>query len=71
LRRRLRSAERLSDRAMRLGSFQVNTPRERSSASLVRVTRADQRRPDRAAGRRAVRWRAVALRAIFLGAMAT
>src|SRR5258708_30537270 len=28
---------------MRLGSFQLKTPRERSSASLRRVTRADQR----------------------------
>jgi hypothetical protein len=29
---------------MRRGSFQVKTPRDSSSASLVRVTRADQRR---------------------------
>ena len=55
---------------MRLGLFQVKTPRSRSSASLVRVTRADQWRDDlalvlRAAGRR----RALDLRVGFLGAM--
>src|SRR4051812_21383274 len=43
LRRWLRIAERLSDRAMRFGSLQVKTPPSRSSASLSRVTRRDQR----------------------------
>jgi hypothetical protein len=43
LRRRLRNAERRNEAAMRLGSFQVNTPRSRSSASLSFVTRADHR----------------------------
>jgi len=41
LRRRLRSAERLSDNAMRRGSSQVKTPPRRSSASLCWVTSAD------------------------------
>jgi hypothetical protein len=45
LRRRLRSAERFNDAAMRFGSRLVKTPRSRSSTSLSRVTRADQRRP--------------------------
>jgi hypothetical protein len=45
--------------------------RDRSSALLVRVTRADQRRPVRAAGRRVAPRRAVELRAIFLDAMPT
>ncbi len=40
-RRVLRSAERLSDAAMRFGSFQVNTVRCKSSASLCLVTDAD------------------------------
>src|SRR5207253_175494 len=44
LRRRLRCAERLSEAAIRFGSRQVNTPLLRSSASLSRVTRCDQRR---------------------------
>jgi hypothetical protein len=44
LRRRLRSAERLSEAAMRLGSLPLNTPFWRSSASLSRVTRPDQYR---------------------------
>jgi hypothetical protein len=43
LRRELLSAERLSDAAIRLGSLSVKTPRFRSSASLSRVTRCDQR----------------------------
>ena len=43
LRRRLCSAERLSDSATARGLRLVNTPRSRSSASLVRMTRADQR----------------------------
>jgi hypothetical protein len=43
LRRLLRSAERLSDRATARGLRLVNTPRSRSSALLVRMTRADQR----------------------------
>jgi len=42
-RRRLRSAECLSDRAMRRGSFHVNTLLSRSSALLWAVTSADQR----------------------------
>jgi len=42
LRRRLTSADRLSDAAMRRALENVNTPGSRSSASLVRVTRADQ-----------------------------
>src|SRR5437763_10914750 len=45
LRRSLRSAERLSERATARGLRLVNTPRSRSSASLVRMTRADQRLP--------------------------
>jgi hypothetical protein len=43
-RRMLSSAERLSDSAIFLGSFQVNTPGSRSSALLRFVTSADQRR---------------------------
>jgi hypothetical protein len=43
LRRRLRSAERFSDRAISLGSDCVKTPGSRSSASLVSVTRCDHR----------------------------
>jgi hypothetical protein len=43
LRRRLRSAERLSERAIARGSFKENTPLSRSRASLVSVTRCDQR----------------------------
>jgi hypothetical protein len=43
LRRRLRSAERLSDSATARGLRRVKTPCSRSSASLVRITRADQR----------------------------
>jgi hypothetical protein len=42
-RRRLRSAERLSDRAIARGSCSENSPLSRSRASLVRVTRRDQR----------------------------
>jgi hypothetical protein len=42
-RRRLRSAERLSERAIATGSFLANTLCSRSSASLVRVTRCDHR----------------------------
>src|ERR1700745_811984 len=41
---RLRSAERLSEAAIRFGSLPVNTPLLRSSASLSRVTRCDHRR---------------------------
>jgi len=43
LRRLLRSAERLSERAMARGLRLVKAPRSRSSALLVRMTRADQR----------------------------
>src|SRR5437764_12333739 len=43
LRRLLRSAERLSERAMRLGSRCAKTPRLRSRALLRSVTRCDQR----------------------------
>jgi len=43
LRRELASAERLSERATARGLRLVNTPRSRSSALLVRMTRADQR----------------------------
>ena len=43
LRRRLRSAERLSDLATARGERLVNMPRSRSSALLVRMTCADQR----------------------------
>ena len=43
LRRRLRSAERLSERAIARGSFKEKTPLSRSSASLVSVTCCDQR----------------------------
>src|SRR5919204_558861 len=42
-RRRLRSAERFSERAIRRGSSCEKTPRSRSSALLVSVTRFDQR----------------------------
>ena len=42
LRRLLFSADRLRERAIRLGSDNVKTPRSRSSASLSRVTRPDQ-----------------------------
>src|SRR5258708_39769007 len=44
LRRRLRSAERFNERAMARGLANENTPLSRSSASLVSVTRCDQRR---------------------------
>src|SRR5262245_1200557 len=44
LRRALRSAERLSDSATARGLRWVKTPFSRSSALLVRITRADQRR---------------------------
>jgi hypothetical protein len=40
----LRSAERLSDRAILRGLVRVNTPRSKSRALLVLVTRWDQRR---------------------------
>src|SRR5438552_13299465 len=43
LRRLLRSAERLSERAIARALRFLNTPRSRSSALLVRMTRADQR----------------------------
>jgi hypothetical protein len=43
LRRELCSAERLSEAAIRFGSRNVKTPRRRSSASLSRLTRCDQR----------------------------
>src|SRR6266404_5038050 len=43
LRRRLRSAERFNDRAMARGLANENTPLSKSSASLVSVTRCDQR----------------------------
>src|SRR5207237_5840110 len=42
-RRRLRSADRLSERAMDAGSVRANTPCARSSASLVSVTCCDHR----------------------------
>jgi len=45
LRRRLDSAERFSDRAIARGLFLVKTPGSRSSASLVCMTRRDQREP--------------------------
>jgi hypothetical protein len=41
LRRVLRSADRLSERAMAFGSLLVKTPLSKSSASLVRMTSAD------------------------------
>jgi hypothetical protein len=41
---RLRSAERLSESATALGLAFLKTPSSRSSALLVAVTRADQRR---------------------------
>src|SRR5215472_12656271 len=44
--RRLVSAERFSDAAIRVGFFQVNTPCFRSRASLCFVTPADHRRVD-------------------------
>src|SRR6266850_4724506 len=44
LRRRLRSAERFNERAMARGLANENTPLSRSRASLVSVTRCDQRR---------------------------
>jgi hypothetical protein len=43
LRRRLRSAERLSERAIAPGSFKEKTPLSRSRALLVSVTCCDQR----------------------------
>jgi hypothetical protein len=43
LRRELRSAERLSEAAIFFGLVSLNTPCRRSSASLSRVTRCDQR----------------------------
>ena len=43
LRRPLRSADRFSERAIARGSFKENTPLSRSRASLVSVTRCDQR----------------------------
>jgi predicted glycoside hydrolase/deacetylase ChbG (UPF0249 family) len=48
LRRLLFSADRLRERAIRLGLDQVKTPRSRSSASLSRITRPDQRPVDEA-----------------------
>jgi hypothetical protein len=47
LRRRLRSAERFSDRAISRGLDLVNTPLSSVSASLSLVTRLDQRGPPR------------------------
>src|SRR5215813_10733941 len=47
LRRRLRSADRFKDAAMRLGSRDANTPLSSVSASLCSVTWRDQRRPVR------------------------
>jgi hypothetical protein len=49
LRRLLRSAERFSERAMLRGSSRANTPLSSVSASLVCVTRCDQRLRVRAA----------------------
>jgi hypothetical protein len=54
LRRRLCSAERFSERAMLRGSRREKTPWSNVSASLVSVTRCDQRLPG------------VGLRAVFL-----
>jgi hypothetical protein len=45
LRRRLRSADRFNEAAMRLGSRKVKTPWSSVSASLRSVTPRDQRRP--------------------------
>lgn len=50
LRRRLRSAERLSERAMLRGADRVKTPFSSVRALLSRVTRADQRFPPRFEG---------------------
>jgi hypothetical protein len=44
LRRRLVSADRFKDRAMRLGLEDLKTDGSRSSASLLLITPADQRR---------------------------
>ena len=49
-RRRLRFADRLSERAMALGLFLANTPRSRSSASLFCPTAADHFRGEGFAG---------------------
>lgn len=49
LRRRLRSADRFNDSAIRCASFNLNTPLSRSSALLWRVTFADQNRLGRLA----------------------
>src|SRR5216684_3426346 len=59
LRRLLRSADRFSDAAIRLGSRDVKTPSSRVSASLCSVTRRDQRPlvRERAAGREEPRLR--------------
>jgi hypothetical protein len=51
LRRRLLSAERLSDKATAFGFGFLKTPDSRSSALLVAVTRPDQPRPRREADR--------------------
>jgi hypothetical protein len=42
----LRSADRFRETAIRPGSFKLKTPCGRSSALLLRVTCADQRRAD-------------------------
>src|SRR5215510_7229540 len=57
LRRRLFSADRFKDAAIRLGSRDVKTPLSRVSASLCSVTCRDQRRPFRAAPLRRAPWR--------------
>jgi hypothetical protein len=66
LRRELCSAERFSEVAIRFGSRKVNTPRFRSSASLSRVTRCDQRFGDALRFAGAFR-RVVVLPAVFRG----
>jgi hypothetical protein len=65
LRRELRSAERLSDAAIFFGSVSLKTPCFRSSASLSRVTRCDQRFGDIFLGDGFLR-AALALRAVVL-----
>jgi len=72
LRRELRSAERLSEAAIRFGFRGVKTPCFRSSASLSRVTRCDQRFEEAFLGddflRDKLAFRAVVL-AVFLRAV--
>src|SRR6266446_4753627 len=66
-RRRLLSADRFNDAAIRLGSRNVKTPLSRVSASLCSVTCCDQRRPVPAARRDEPRCRGLRhLRPAFL-----